>query len=173
MMCNNDFELIALTGKMGEGKFAIVDSEDFEEINKYKWHLGKQGYAKRTETKTINGEKICKTIWIHKQINQTPAGMVTDHINGNVLDNRKENLRSVEHYVNMHNRGKTVKNKSGFKGVCKNYNKFEAGIRVKGKKIYLGLYDTAIQAALAYNKKAIELFGEYANLNKVEGVIHE
>ena len=172
-MCEHEFKLIELTGKIGKGKFAIVDAEDFHEINKYKWHLGKQGYAKRTKTQTINGEKICQTIWIHKQLNQTPAGMVTDHINGNVLDNRKENLRSVEHYVNMHNRGKTIKNKSGFKGVHQNCNKFEAGIRVNGKKIYLGLYNTAVQAALAYNKKATELFGDYANLNKMEEVVCE
>ena len=82
------------------GNYAIVDEDDFDMVNKLSpWHENDQGYAvKKTK---INGKSI--SIRMHALINGTPKGLVTDHINGNKLDNRKENLRSVGQMINCWN----------------------------------------------------------------------
>lgn len=86
---------IPLSGKNGAGKFAIVDDEDIEKVMAYKWHLSDSGYAvNRTRGKTVR---------MHRLVNGTPEGMVTDHINRNPLDNRKANLRSCTQKVNAMN----------------------------------------------------------------------
>lgn len=80
-----------------------------------------------------------------------PVGEI-DHIDGNPLNNKLENLRDVPHSVNMQNRKATVKNKTGFLGVVKRRNKYAAHIHKNGKQIYLGLYETAELAHKAYKE---------------------
>lgn len=82
------------------GHYAIVDEEDFEKVNSFSpWYENDQGYAiKKTR---IRGKNI--SIRMHSLVNNTPKGLVTDHINGNRLDNRKKNLRSVGQMVNVWN----------------------------------------------------------------------
>src|SRR3990167_10859282 len=76
--------------KLTQGKFAIVDNEDFEWLNQWKWHYNNSdGYAYRTKVfRRINGKQPKEHISIHRLINKTPKGMETDHINHNRLDNR-------------------------------------------------------------------------------------
>ena len=95
---------------------------------------------------------------------------VIDHINHNGLDNRKENLRFVTRAQNQQNRRSTKNSSSQYKGVGwhKASNKWRAKIGHKGKQTYLGLFTCEHQAALAYNEKALELWGENALLNEVE-----
>lgn len=83
------------------GRHAIVDEEDFEKVNQLSpWYENDQGYAiKKTRR---HGKNI--SIRMHALINHTPKGLVTDHINGNRLDNRKENLRSVGQMINAWNK---------------------------------------------------------------------
>ena len=83
------------------GNYAIVDEEDFDMVDGFgSWYENEHGYAvKRT---TSLGKKI--TIRMHALINKTPKGLVTDHINGNRLDNRKSNLRSVGQMINCWNK---------------------------------------------------------------------
>jgi hypothetical protein len=90
--------------------------------------------------------------------------MQVDHINGNGLDNRKENLRICSHSENQWNRTKYKNNKSGYKGVFfhSKTGHWEAGIRINGKREYLGVFNTPQEASLAYSRKAIELHGEFA-----------
>lgn len=82
------------------GQFAIVDDDDYAPLSEYKWHLLTSGtgpyYAARTDRS--NGQKA---VMMHRVINNTPDGLVTDHINGNSLDNRKENLRSLTNFENL------------------------------------------------------------------------
>ncbi len=98
-------------------------------------------------------------------------GEFLDHINGDTLDNRPENLRIANDSQNGANRGIQVNNTSGYKGVFLHSKKqgYEAKItrKVKGKSknIYLGYFKCPIEAAKAYDKKAKEIFGEYAYLN--------
>ena len=83
------------------GNHAIVDESDYAFVSSFgKWMENDQGYA--VKRCTANGKKI--TIRMHSLINGTPAGLVTDHINGNKLDNRRENLRSVGQMINAWNR---------------------------------------------------------------------
>ena len=90
-----------------------------------------------------------------------------DHINQNKLDNRKSNLRLCSHSQNGINKYKQSNNSSGFKGVCfnKRRQKFMAFINKDKKRTYIGYFETAEEAGKAYDKKAKELFGEFACLN--------
>ena len=92
--------------------------------------------------------------------------LVVDHINGNVLDNRKCNLRVCTHAENMRNITKRRKgNTSGYTGVSKCGKRWAASIGYRGKDIYLGTFGNKEEAARARDLKAIELHGEFASLN--------
>jgi hypothetical protein len=93
--------------------------------------------------------------------------LALDHINGIRTDNRIANLREVTASQNQHNRSPSKGKTSNFKGVCKvkGTQKWKASLGFKGEVYNLGHYDTEEEAALAYNKRASELFGEYAKLN--------
>jgi hypothetical protein len=94
--------------------------------------------------------------------------MLVDHKDRNGLNNQKENLRICDYSKNAQNSKRNpIYGSSNYKGVYlyKRTNKYRANIKLKGKRIYLGYFDSDKEAALAYNKKAIELFGEYACLN--------
>lgn len=88
-----------------------------------------------------------------------------DHINGNRLDNRRCNLRLATHEQNMHNARRRKDNSSGFKGVSWKVRdrKWYAAIEISGKRIHLGVFDTAEEAHVAYCGAADRLHGEFAN----------
>lgn len=126
-------QLIPLT----QGKFAIIDDDDFEKVNIHKWCLKKTShnlYAKRGCNK--------KTIHMHHLILEPKDEHIVDHINGNGLDNRKQNLRLCTHGDNMKNIKIRKDNLSGVRGVHwdKNAKKWFCQLQHNGKKIYLGLY---------------------------------
>lgn len=160
--------------ELTKGKFAIVDDKDFDFLNQWKWHCSSHGYACRVEKETgkSHADRYSKNISMHRLLTDTPKGMDTDHINGNKLDNRRNNLRVCTRSQNLSNRPSTILNKSGFKGVSPHKGKYEAGLRKDGKRVYLGIYNTPKEAALAYNDKAKELFGNFAYLNVIEGGNH-
>ena len=147
-----------------QGKAAIVDDEDFDWLSQYKWVYHK-GYAVRSAT-ISKGRR--KHVYMHRLINNTPEGKLTDHINGNSLDNRRKNLRSATNAENGRNRKVSSNNTSGYKGVRKfNNGKWITTIRYNGRRIYIGLFKDKHEAAKAYNEKALELFGVYARLNEI------
>lgn len=156
---------IKLHGKYGEGKYAIVDDDDFDVLNKKKWFCDYLYYVERTDR--IDGKKFHTKM--HRVVNKTPDKMMTDHVNGNPLDNRKENLRTCTQHQNLFNRT-SLKSISGFKGVSKansSKNMWRASIGFNGSNLHIGNYPTKHDAAEAYNKRAMELFGEFASLNSV------
>lgn len=106
---------------------------------------------------------------MHREIMQTPMELQTDHINGNKLDNRKENLRICTCSENQHNKKIYKNNLSGYKGVYfdKANNCWRALIRINGKKIYLGTFYASKDAAKAYDIAAKKYFGEFAVFNFV------
>ncbi len=130
--------------KLTKDKFAIVDNSDFDYLNQFKWWFNPSGYAM---TSSIGRKKV----YMHKLINQTPVGFLTDHINRNKLDNRRVNLRSVKNNINSINRDLQVNNTSGVKGVSWNnqHNKWEANVWVKRVKISLGEFKNFKEAVLA------------------------
>lgn len=116
---------------LSKGKaFAIVDDSDFGSLTRWKWKLT-NGYASRG----IRSGKKVGTVFMHRVVNKTPDGLITDHINGDKLDNRKENLRSCTHSQNAGNRAST--NKHGLKGVAFHNGKWHAHITH-----YLGSFKT-------------------------------
>jgi len=158
------------TIKLTQGKFAIVDDDMFEFLNQWKWYFDTHGYAARRQY--IIGKKgKSKKLYIHRVIMNNPKNMKVDHINGDKLDCRKENLRVCSHSLNLANRGKTIKNTSGFKGVGfrKDRNKWRAYIKVDYKYIHLGDFSNVSEAAIAYNKASEKYFGEFGYQNQVGG----
>ena len=153
-------KLISLT----QGKFAIVDDADYEWLNQWKWGISSTGYAKRGIRK---GKKTI-TIFLHRLLAKTPKGKFTDHINRNRLDNRRENLRVCTTFESNQNRGFNSSNTSGYKGVfLGSYSKLKKKWRVDIQQKTIGYFKTKEEAAIAYNKRAKELFGEHAWLNNI------
>lgn len=137
-----------------QGQYAIIDDDDFDFISKSKWRF-KLGYALDGKGKTMHRQIIC-----------VPCGMFIDHINGNGLDNRKANLRICSHKENMMNKKIYKNNTSGYKGVTRLTNgKWRCVIWKDGNKINLGVFLTPEDAAIAYDKSAIVLYGEFAKTN--------
>jgi len=147
--------------QLTQGKVAIVDDEDFNFINQWHWNarqINGHWYAKRGEAG--------KTIFMHRIIMNAPKGLEVDHIDGDGLNNLRENLRVCTHAENLRNQRLPRHNKSGYKGVLPYINgKVRALIQLNGEKIFLGIFDNAEEAAHAYDAKAIELYGEFARLN--------
>ncbi len=116
---------------------------------------------------TINGKQAL----LHRLVAER-AGMdltgVIDHINGHALDCRRENLQPCTHQQNIQKQRHQATAASPYKGVMRFRDKWRARITVDGKTLHIGLFKSAIDAAKAYNEKAKELFGAFANLNEVE-----
>lgn len=106
--------------------------------------------------------------YLHREITNAPSDKVVDHINGDPSDNRRENLRVCTQAENLRNKKKPISGrKSKYKGVKPRLGKFEASIGKGESYRYIGTYETEIEAAVAYNVKAAELFGEFARLNEI------
>ena len=152
--------------KLTKNQVAIVDDEDFERINKNKWYAGfdivmGKYYARRG----IWLNKKVGAILMHRFILNTFNKEHIDHINGNTLDNRKDNLRICTVQQNQFNQKNPRKdNKLGIKGVYldSKIRKFVAQIKVNGKLIYLGCFNVAGDADSAYRKAEEKYFGEFA-----------
>jgi len=155
---------------LNKGMVAIVDDEDYDRINKYKWYVckNKSGNVSAKRNYFYNGKN--HGVYMHREIvNATDPNIPVDHINHNRLDNRKENLRICTQLQNAANKKIYTNNKTGYKGCTLNKitGKYLAGIRVNNKQIWLGTYETAKEAALIYNKAASFYFGEFALLNEI------
>jgi len=140
--------------------FVIIDLEDYEKVSQYTWHKNSKGY--------FQTGRIPLTLH-HLLIGKPAREMETDHINRNIKDNRKTNLRFVTHHQNVFNACGNSSATSKYKGVCwdKRYKKWHVRIMFCGKQYHLGYFDSEVEAAKAYDKKAAELFGAYAFLNSV------
>uniref|UniRef100_A0A6H1ZQL7 Putative homing endonuclease n=1 Tax=viral metagenome TaxID=1070528 RepID=A0A6H1ZQL7_9ZZZZ len=153
--------------RLTQNKVALVDDEDFEYLNQFKWYAHKYPntyYAVR-HIRLANGKQA--TIPMHRVILNVPKGMETDHKNQNGWDNRRMNLRICTRQENMMNRNSYKNSSSRFKGVVwhKRNKKWQAQIRYNGRTIYLGRSFSEREASFMYDKKAIELFGKFAKLN--------
>lgn len=152
----------------------IVDDELFDYLNQWEWKLIAGGYVGRA-TRTESEDHRVKVIMLHRTVNQTPDSLLTDHISGDKLDNRRNNLRSATHAQNMANRKINKTNKSGFKGVyydkhMSRIKRWKAVIHNQGKVLTIGHYHTPQEAARAYDGTAVKFRGEYARINSVGGI---
>ncbi|MFC1794763.1 AP2 domain-containing protein [Planctomycetota bacterium] len=160
------FRRIPLT----QGKYAIVDPEDFERLNKHKWYVSKSPntfYAVRNIR--IGPRKRNIRIRMHREVIHPPDHLVVDHINHDGLDNRKANLRSATRAQNNFNRSIIIRKDSSskYKGVCwhKSEKRWRAQINVNGERKILGRFKDEIHAAKAYDEAAKKYHGEFASLN--------
>jgi hypothetical protein len=144
-------------------KVAIVDDDMYEYLSQWKWHYV-NGYAVRSETCAPGKQKA---VFMHRLIMQAPDGMEVDHKETeDTLNNQRSNLRLCTHSQNNHNRTKYSNNTSGYKGVFPLPSKrWRACIKNQGERLHIGVFDTPEEAARAYDAKARELFGEFANTN--------
>lgn len=153
---SNDISIIPVYDSNGTIKARIiVDSDDYAWLGRWRWSLDSRGYAKRTLT--IGGRKGSKrTILMHRLILGLDFGdsNQVDHINRNIHDNRRCNLRIVTCAQQQQNRGPERNTSSKYRGVSfnKNLGKWQAQVRLNGHQSYLGVYDNEKDAAIAAQK---------------------
>ena len=141
------------------GKFALVDAEDYYRLAKFNWH------AMLGRTTTYAARRASgKAIKMHRVIMDAPEGLVVDHIDHNGLNNTRTNLRLCTAAQNCRNVLLNNGSTSRYKGVCwnKNLKKWSAATRFNTKTYHLGYFEDEIDAAKAYDKRAVELHGEFA-----------
>ena len=160
--------------KLSRNKIAIVSDEDFKMVNQHKWYCVPKDnceYACHDFGNKDNQYGV-KHVTMHKFLMDTPFGMQVDHIDGNGLNNCRENLRICTQSQNNGNYRISARNKSGFKGVSwhKKTGKWRATLAtymLDKKQQYLGVFENKEDAAKAYNEAAKVYFGEFARLNKI------
>lgn len=150
-----------------KGNHVLVDEDDYNYLVKNHWYAvhGNGGfYAAR--------RKNYKIVFMHNEIMKPEAGFQVDHINRDTLDNRKENLQFCTVSQNRANAPKKVyklgeKPRSSYKGVtwCKRDSKWISQIKFEGKNHFLGRFSSELDAARAYDKRALEIYGSFAVIN--------
>lgn len=149
--------------QLTKGYVALVDDADYDVVAAYKWTASmnrKSGkvYARRSEGR--------RCFYMHRQLLGNPKGKIVDHYDLDGLNNQRLNLRACKDDQNQSNKAIQANNSSGRKGVCfiSSRGKFEAKIGKKNK-LFIGHFDTADEAALAYDAAARKRFGEFARVN--------
>jgi len=182
--------------ELTQGKCAVVDDEDYEWLNQWRWCFWRCGHSSHAYAMRYqrNAEKVDrrakrKVVSMHQAIlrriyPKLASYFLSDHINGNTLDNRRGNLRLCTAAQNAWNsRGKDSRRSSSqykgvsyrkpwpdFRGIYRRHRQqrpWSARICVNGKIIHLGSFYTELRAAQSYNEAAIYHFGEFARLNNI------
>lgn len=157
--------------KLTQGYFALVDAQDFDRVNQFKWHvaISNNGASKHAcRWKTVRGKR--KRVWMHQFITGFGKNKV-DHGDGDGLNNQRYNLRRATFLKNSKNRGKYRGSESQFKGIQKQSHGWSAGISVRGKRQYLGFSTNPKIAAEIYDSAALKKYGEFARTNKMLGLL--
>ncbi len=149
-------------------KECLFDEEDEKLVSAYTWYLNPAGYV-------IANGRDPKLVYMHRLVMNAKKGQQIDHINGNKADNRKCNLRFSDQSQNRANSKKQIPKgreaTSQYKGVRmrKDMNPknrvWTSAIKFRKKRFHLGSFHTELEAAQAYDKEAVKVFGEYAQLN--------
>lgn len=133
----------------------IVDDQD-SDLGQYAWYPNAKGYARNWKLMTSMHQMIAKRMGL--------KGLI-DHKNRDNKDNRRENLREATKRQNGANTGKTKRNTSGYRGVQRQYGRWVVLMAIDGRAKWVGSFDTKEQAAVAYDIKAKETYGEFAYCN--------
>lgn len=149
------------------GDTFIFDSDKYDIVSRYCWWLSAEKYV---TTHVIMPNRIKKNLVLHRLVTKCPDDKIVDHINGDPTDNRVCNLRTCNNEQNSYNTKCRKDNALGIKGVRQRPSgKYEVRIQYNGNPIHIGTFDTLSEASDAYDKKALELFGEFARLNNYRG----
>ncbi len=149
----------------------IIDFYTYLLIKGKAIHISKIGKKKYAYVHDINKKrKNRRNLRFHRYITSAPTAFLVDHINGDTLDNRLENLRYATASENSRNQKISSRNTSGYKGVTwiKKMNKWKSSISVNLKRINIGYFDNKHLAAVAYNKASIKYHGNFAKLNIIK-----
>ena len=148
--------------KLARGEYTLVDNDDYENLMAFRWYVSCFGYVVRAVGK--------RKVIMHRVVANTPKGMMTDHINRNKLDNRKENLRICTNSENQYNRLGNKGSASKYKGVAfsKKLGKWQAQIWFGGRQRHLGMFEDQKEAAKRYNEEAVNLGIKTILLNVIE-----
>lgn len=157
-----------------QGKVALIDGEDVERVLKYQWHACHRppNWYAATSAERRRG----RVIYLHRLIANARNGEHVDHINGDGLDCRRQNLRLCTNAQNRRNM-RINRGASRYKGVAKSTKngsrQWEAYIWHNNKKVGLGWYRNEDEAARAYNAAALKYHAEFARLNEIPGITYE
>lgn len=180
---NNIYDLSGDYGvcTMADGNKFIFDLDDYDLIKDYSWHLSGREYIGASINYRKDGKWTKHTLMIHRLImgiqDISWKECVVDHINGDVFDNRKSNLRVIPQYKNMMNQKISSINTSGVPGVSfyKKNNKWGVSIHYDGNYEYLGLYDSFDEAVKVRKEAEEKYFREYSydNSRKISDNIRD
>lgn len=151
-----------------KGFVALVDNEFSKAVGLWNWAAhsdGRAWYPSRSYNQWVDGKRKTLTIRLHQMILPAPFGFVTDHKNGNPLDNRRDNLRLATTSENAVNKRSSSPGSSIYRGVVNRSGKWRALITVDSKQIWLGFFDDEVEAAKAYDTAAMRFHGVFAKLN--------
>lgn len=153
--------------QLTQNKFAIVDNEDFEWLNKWNWVAMKNHSGNWYAIGYINGQHQLMHRFILGLPPKREDERDVDHKNVNSLDNRRHNIRICDRTQNNGNRRKRKNCSSKFKGVYfrKNQQDWRSRITINGETIHLGCFDSELNAAKVYDDAAKEYFGDFARVN--------
>lgn len=142
-----------------QGYYAEIDFSDWHKVQGYTWRAAVGPHTVYAATGSSGNN-----IYMHRLIKPPPLGMETDHIDGNGINNRYNNLRHATHRQNLISR--KTESASGYRGVSLTRSgRWQAQLDSRKARRYLGAYDTAEEAARAWDEAAKELYGEFAVLN--------
>ena len=149
--------------QLTQGKVALVDDADYDALSAVKWCSKKDGHTTYAIS-SIEG----RTVLIHRLITAAPQGVEVDHINGDGLDNRRDNLRLCSRKENQRNR-RVQAHSSQYKGVTwhTSHGKWRSQITIDGRNKHLGYFTAEIDAAHAYDEASVKYFGEFARGNEL------
>lgn len=147
--------------ELSQGHVCLIDDADLPLVSAFNWS------ALRVTDSHVYASAGKNRVLMHRLITAAPRGYFVDHINGNSLDNRRENLRVCTARQNFQNRTRMSNSRNPYKGIAQSKHKTRwcARIRVDGTRTTLGWFDTPEEAADAYDRAAIAAFGEFACLN--------
>ncbi len=146
-----------------QGKVAVIDFSDFEKVGRVKWYALTSPKSKTIYAARHSPDNHSKVLLLHREI----LGGLVDHKDGDGLNCLRENLRPASPQQNAANVGLRKDNRSGFKGVSLNsrLEKWQAAISISGKRIYLGVFESPVLAAKAYDCAASKHHKEFAVVN--------
>lgn len=145
---------------LSNGMEAKVSDVDYPRLRRHTWW---SNYHKATDKHYAYMQVGRTTIYMHRMITDAPPGFHVDHRNGESLDNQRPNLRVTSPKSNRLNTSGF--GMSGYKGVSMKGRRWRARIQLDGEEQVIGYFDCRVEAAKAYDRRAVELFGEFAWLN--------